>query len=110
MEDPTQAELFDAFQSILSPLAYGKLRRGWQHLFRCTILKLLPAKTLGEHFHPAMGRPTKELYSMAGLLFIMEFREWTHEEAAGSRETGHAQQEREGQSPHSQTGLKLGAM
>ena len=29
-----------------------------------------------------MGRPTKELYSMAGLLFIMEFRDWTHEEAA----------------------------
>ena len=28
-----------------------------------------------------MGRPTKELYSMAGLLFIMEFRDWTHEEA-----------------------------
>jgi len=82
MEDPTQAELFDAFQSILSPLAYGKLRHGWQHLFRCAILKLLPAKTLGEHFHPAMGRPTKELYSMAGLLFIMEFRDWTHEEAA----------------------------
>jgi hypothetical protein len=29
-----------------------------------------------------MGRPTKELYSMAGLLFVMEFRDWTHEEAA----------------------------
>src|SRR5262245_32317576 len=28
-----------------------------------------------------MGRPTKELYSMAGLLFIMEFRDWTHEQA-----------------------------
>ena len=82
MEDPRQTELFDAFQSILSPVAYGKLRRGWQHLFRCAILKLLPAKKLGEHFHPAMGRPTKELYSMAGLLFIMEFRDWTHEEAA----------------------------
>ena len=82
MEDPLQAELFDGFQSILSPLAYSKLQRGWQHLFRCAILKLLPAKTLGEHFHPAMGRPTKELYSMAGLLFITEFRDWTHEEAA----------------------------
>ena len=45
------------------------------------ILKLLPAKALGEHFHPEMGRPTKELYSMAGLLFIMEFRDWTQEEA-----------------------------
>jgi hypothetical protein len=82
MEDPRQTELFNSFESILSPVAYAKLRGGWQHLFRCAILKLLPAKTLGEHFHPAMGRPTKELYSMAGLLFIMEFRDWTHEEAA----------------------------
>jgi hypothetical protein len=81
MEDPHQAELFDAFHSILSPVAYAKLRHGWQHLFRCSILKLLPAKKLGEHFHPEMGRPTKELYSMAGLLFIMEFRDWTHEES-----------------------------
>jgi hypothetical protein len=40
MEDPRQAELFDGFQSILSPLAYSKLQRGWQHLFRCAILKL----------------------------------------------------------------------
>ena len=62
MEDPRQTELFDTFQSILSPVAYGKLQRGWQHLFRCAILKLLPAKKLGEHFHPAIGRPTKELY------------------------------------------------
>jgi hypothetical protein len=84
MEDPRQAELFGAFafESILSPVAYDKLQQGWQHLFRCTILELLPAKKLGDHFHPVMGRPTKELYSMAGLLFIMEFRDWTHEEAA----------------------------
>jgi hypothetical protein len=61
LEDPGQAELFDVFQSILSPVAYDKLRGGWQHVFDCDILKLLPAKTLGEHFHPAMGRPTKDL-------------------------------------------------
>ena len=37
---------------------------------------------VGGALYPAIGRPTKELYSMAGLLFIMEFRDWTHEEAA----------------------------
>ena len=42
----------------------------------------MPAGKLAEHFDPQMGRPTKDLYSMAGLLFIMEFRNWTHEEAA----------------------------
>jgi|GEM_PF-6603966 len=42
----------------------------------------MPAGKLAEHFDPQMGRPTKERYSMAGLLCIMEFRNWTHEEAA----------------------------
>lgn len=82
LEDPRQTELFDVFADILSPVAYRRLTSGWQHLFRCAILKLMPAGKLAERFDPAMGRPTKELYSMAGLLFIMEFRNLTHEEAA----------------------------
>ena len=82
MEDPGQKELFDFFEQILSPVAYRKIKSGWQHLFRCAILKLMPAKELAEHFHPEIGRPTKELYSMAALLFVMEFRNWTHEQAA----------------------------
>jgi hypothetical protein len=82
LEDPRQTELFDVFAHILSPVAHRRLTSGWQHLFRCAILKLMPAGKLAEHFDPAMGRPTKELYSMAGLLFIMEFRNLTHEEAA----------------------------
>ena len=82
LEDPRQTRLFDVFAEILSPVAYRKLQSGWQHLFRSAILKRMPAEKLGDHFHPVMGRPTKELYSMAGLLFIMEFRDWTHEEAS----------------------------
>jgi Transposase DDE domain len=82
LEDPRQSSLFDVFADILSTVAYSKLRSGWQHLFRSAILKRMPAEKLANHFHPVMGRPTKELYSMAGLLFIMEFRDWTHEEAA----------------------------
>jgi len=82
LEDPGQTRLFDVFADILSPTAYQKLRKGWQHLFRSAILNRLPAKKLADHFHPEMGRPTKELYSMAGLLFIMEFWDWMHEEAA----------------------------
>jgi hypothetical protein len=77
-----KVNIFDVFADILSPVAYRRLTSGWQHLFRQAILKLMPAGKLAEHFDPQMGRPTKELYSMAGLLFIMEFRNWTHEEAA----------------------------
>ena len=82
LEDPRQSSLFDVFAEILSPVAYRRLQSGWQHLFRSAILKRMPVGKLADHFDPEMGRPTKELYSMAGLLFIMEFRDWTHEEAA----------------------------
>jgi len=80
--DPRQNRLFDVFESILSPLAYKELLAGWQHLFRQTILELMPVGTVKEHFDPVIGQPTKELYSMCGLIFLMEFRNWTAEEAA----------------------------
>jgi hypothetical protein len=41
----------------------------------------MPAKKLAKHFDPIMGRPTKELYSVAGLLFLQEFQNWTIPEA-----------------------------
>lgn len=66
---------------VLSVLAFKRLQAGWEQLFRLVILNLLPAPELAKHFHPIMGRPTKKLYSMAGLIFIMEFRNWTQAEA-----------------------------
>ena len=70
MKDPRQNALFDTFRSILSPSTYERLLSGWQGVFRCAILELLPADALAQHFDPQMGHPTKELYSMAGLLLI----------------------------------------
>jgi len=64
LEDPRQSELFDVFADILSPVAYRRLHGSWQHLFRCAILKLMPAGKLAEHFDPQIGRPTNELYSL----------------------------------------------
>jgi hypothetical protein len=55
---------------------------GWQHVFRETILQLMPVDAVKGHFDPAIGQPTKELYSMCGLVFIMEFKNWTAEDAA----------------------------
>ncbi len=81
-ENPSQNELFDVFKDILSDTAYRKLKKSWQHLFRLAILRLMPVQQLAKPFDPILGRPTKELYSMAALLFIMEFRCGTHEQAA----------------------------
>ena len=82
VNDPRQSRLFDIFEGVLSPLAYKELLAGWQHLFRQTILELMPVDTVKKHFDPVLGQPTKELYSMCGLIFLMEFNNWTAEEAA----------------------------
>jgi len=80
--DPRQSQLFDPFEHLFSPLAYKTIQEGWQGVFRHVILELLPADILSGEFHPTMGRPTKELYSAAGLTFIMEFMDWTKDEAS----------------------------
>jgi hypothetical protein len=51
-------------------------------MFRRSVLKLLPAQKLGENFSADKGRPSKELYSMAGLMLIADFRNLTGEQAA----------------------------
>ena len=82
MIDPRQTNLFDPFKRILSPVAYRRIQNGWQGMFRHAILELMPAGVLAGEFSPDMGTPTKELYSMAGLLLIKEFMGWTETEAA----------------------------
>ncbi len=77
MEDPRQLELFDLFESDFSPCTYLKLVDGFYGVFRATILALMPADELAKHFSPSEGRPTKELYSMAGLILLKEFNNWT---------------------------------
>lgn len=77
-----QKTLFDPYNTIFSPLAYDIVLNGWQGVMRHVILELLPAPQLGNHFHATLGRPTKELYSMAGLILLQEFHGWTNDEAA----------------------------
>ena len=84
VNNPRQTRLIDPFENILSPLAYRQLKIGWQHLFRETVLELMPVEALKKNFDPTFGQPTKELYSMCGLAFIMEFMDWTIPEAANA--------------------------
>lgn len=86
-EDLGQNLLFDTefgawWHTQLAPEALRRLDQGMEGVLRRSILKLLPAEQLGEHFHPVIGRPTKELYAMAGLMLVAEFRDWTIEQAA----------------------------
>ncbi len=84
MRDPGQTGAFDPFEPILSAPAMRRLREGWQGLFRHVVLGLMPAGELAKRFDPRMGRPTKELYSMAGLVLVKEFNDWTAEEAVNA--------------------------
>ena len=78
--NPQQIRLFDSFDSILTEKTCKRLLEGWQGVFRHIILELMPVEPIREHFDPALGRPTKELYSIAGLLLIKEFMNWTKPE------------------------------
>ncbi len=79
--NPQQSRLFDPFDPVLTERTRTRLLDGWPGVFRHVILELMPVNTLGGNYSPDMGRPTKELYSMAGLIFTMEFFNWTKAEA-----------------------------
>jgi hypothetical protein len=80
--DPQQPLLFDPYAAVFSAIAYRHIQEGWQGVFRHVLLELMPVQALAGHFSPDLGRPTKELYSMAGLQLIMEFNDWTLSEAS----------------------------
>jgi len=79
--NPRQTCLFDPYDTVLTDLTRRRLLEDWPGVFRHVILELMPVTALREHFHPDLGRPTRELYSMAGLLLLTEFHHWTKAQA-----------------------------
>ncbi len=84
INDPRQAQLFDPFKPVFSETAWHAVEKGWYGVFRHVILESLkkPVEALAQGFCPDNGAPTKELYSMAGLLLIKDFMDWSGEMAA----------------------------
>ena len=68
----------------MHPSALKRLDEGFEGLFRRSLLQLMPVEQVAKHFTEDTGRPTKELYSMAGLILIAEFRNYTVEETANA--------------------------
>src|SRR3954447_18637029 len=79
--DPRQNRLFDPFDGIIPPVGRRIIAGGWQGVFRHVILEVMPVPQLGSHFSDSMGAPTKELFSMAGLVFLADFFGWTAQDA-----------------------------
>jgi hypothetical protein len=89
VQDLTQNALFDTetldscswWVTDLTDAARRQLDEGFEGVFRRSLLKLMPVEQVGARFSGTTGRPTKELHSMAALMLIMEFRDWTVEDA-----------------------------
>ncbi len=79
--DPRQNRLFDPFDGILPPTGRRIIADGWQGVFRHVLLDVMPVAELGEHFSDSMGAPSKELYSMSGLVFLADFFGWKAHDA-----------------------------
>ena len=78
------SEKFGWWHTELAPEAFRRLSNGMEGLFRASILKLMPAAEVGEAFDPQIGRPTKELHAMCGLLLLGEYRNWSVEQTANA--------------------------
>jgi hypothetical protein len=79
--DPRQDRPSDPFAGIIPPTGRRLIAEGWQGVFRHALLELMPVPRLAAHFSPDRGAPTKELYSMAALVFLADFHDWTPRDA-----------------------------
>jgi hypothetical protein len=79
--DPRQNRLFDPFQGVIPPAGQRIISNGWQGVFRHVLLEVMPVGELAQHFSDSLGASTKELYSMAGLVFLTDFFGWNAQEA-----------------------------
>jgi hypothetical protein len=79
--DPRQNRFFDPFHGVIPPTGRKIIGNGWQGVFRHVLLEVMPVGDLAKHFSDSLGAPTKELYSMAGLVFLDDFFGWTAQEA-----------------------------
>jgi len=57
------------------------LEKSWAGLFQKKILPTLPVESLRKHYHDSNGRPTKELYSMIGLMILQQMHDLTDDQA-----------------------------
>jgi Transposase DDE domain len=79
--DPRQNRLFDPFEGVIPPAGRRIISEGWQGVFRHVLLEEMPVGELAPHFSRTLGAPTKELYAMAGLVFLADFFDWTADQA-----------------------------
>ena len=79
-KDHKTGNMFDPF----SPLGTKRLKlltESWPGLFRKEVLPNLPVHLLSRHYVREMGRPTKELYAMMGVMILQHMKDLSDDEA-----------------------------
>lgn len=71
IKDHKQQHIFDPWH-FLSPKRRRMLDEDWPGLFRKHLLHDLPVKQIAAHFKKDVGRPTKELHTVLGLLLLQQ--------------------------------------
>ena len=78
--DHKQQQLFDPW-GHLSPKRRQMLDQSWPGLFKEFILPELPVSEFSPFFNDSFGRPTKDLYTVLGVLVLKETHDLTDYEA-----------------------------
>ena len=80
VKDHKQQELFDQW-AHLSPKRRRMLDEDWPGLFREHLLEELPVRQMRSHFTEGVGRPSKELHTMLGVLLLQQTMDLTDKAA-----------------------------
>jgi hypothetical protein len=81
IKDHKTPDMFDPFP-FLGPKRKQRIEESWAKVFREHILTSLPVEKIFTKYSPVFGAPTKELYSMIGLMVIQHMNDLTDQEAA----------------------------
>ncbi len=79
-KDHKTINMFDPYD-YLGPKRRELLDTSWAKLFRYEVLPNLPIEILVTAYNDSLGRPTKELYAMMGVMLIQQMEDLTDEEA-----------------------------
>lgn len=79
VKNPNQLDIFDPW-GFLTPKRRSLLDNSWPSLFREQILPSIPIHKIAKYFDETFGRPTKELYAMAGALILQQTLDLTDQE------------------------------
>jgi len=73
-KDHKTGYLFDPW-GHLGPKRRQLLEQSWAGIFREYLLNELPVEKIARYFHPSMGRPSKELYTVLGTLVLQQLHD-----------------------------------